>query len=236
MNILAFDTVSSSFSMALKLGNYTIEINKEYVKNHNSELLPTLDSFLKKKNLSLDDIDYMVFGIGPGSFTSIRIAFATIKSICYAKNIKIIGVSSLESLYQNIKSFNGVKLALIESRKGSVYANIYKDDNIIKENADLTYNEVLDIIDYISNNEDTITLCGDGFSENKDFFINRLNKNPKNYKINKLDYSFNIIRASNSILLSESRYKAGDFDDIFSLSPLYLRKSEAENRIINFNK
>lgn len=45
MNILAFDTVSSSFSMALKLGNYTIEINKEYVKNHNSELLPTLDSF-----------------------------------------------------------------------------------------------------------------------------------------------------------------------------------------------
>ncbi|MBS4762722.1 MAG: tRNA (adenosine(37)-N6)-threonylcarbamoyltransferase complex dimerization subunit type 1 TsaB [Brachyspira sp.] len=202
MNILAFDTVSSSFSMALKLGNYTIEINKEYVKNHNSELLPTLDSFLKKKNLSLDDIDYMVFGIGPGSFTS----------------------------------FNGVKLALIEARKGSVYANIYKDDNIIKENADLTYNEVLDIIDSISNNEDTITLCGDGFSENKDFFINRLNKNPKNYKINKLDYSFNIIRASNSILLSESRYKAGDFDDIFSLSPLYLRKSEAENRIINFNK
>ena len=55
--------------------------------------------------------------------------------------------------------------------------NIYKDDNIIKENADLTYNEVLDIIDSISNNEDTITLCGDGFSENKDFFINRLNKN-----------------------------------------------------------
>ena len=74
------------------------------------------------------------------------------------------------------------------------------------------------------------------FRKNKDFFINRLNKNPKNYKINKLDYSFNIIRASNSILLSESRYKTGDFDDIFSLSPLYLRKSEAENRIINFNK
>ena len=88
---------------------------------------------------------------------------------------------------------------------------------------------------HYSKNE-IITLCGDGFSENKDFFINRLNKNPKNYKINKLDYSFNIIRASNSILLSESRYKAGDFDDIFSLSPLYLRKSEAENRIINFNK
>ena len=229
MNILAFDTVSSSFSIALKSDDSIIEINKENLKNHNSELLPILDDFLKENKFSLDNIDCIVLGIGPGSFTSIRIAFATIKSICYAKNIKIIGVSSLESLYQNIKSFNGVKLALIEARKGSVYANIYKDDKKIKENLDLTYNEVIDMIDSISNKNEIITLCGDGFSKNKEFFLENL----KNYKINNLDDSFNIIKASNSILLSESRFKAGDFDDIFSLSPLYLRKSEAENKKLN---
>lgn len=236
MNILALDTVSSSFSIAFKSGDSIVEINKENIKNHNSELLPILDNFLKENKISLDNIDYIVLGIGPGSFTSIRIAFATVKSICYAKNIKIIGISSLESLYQNIKSFNGIKLALIEARRGSVYANIYKDNEKIKENLDLTYNEVIDIIDSISNNEDTITLCGDGFYKNKDFFIDRLKNNPKKYKINNLDNSFNIIKASNSILLSESRYKAGDFDDIYFLSPLYLRKSEAENKRINFNK
>lgn len=230
MNILGFDTVSSSFSIALKSDNLLIETNKENIKNHNSELLPILNAFLKENKLTLDNIDCIVLGIGPGSFTSIRIAFATIKSICYAKDIKIIGISSLDSLYQNIKSFNGIKLALIEARKGSVYANIYKEDKKIKENADLTYNETIDIINSISNKsnkkEDIITLCGDGFSKNKDFFINNL----KDYKINNLDNSFNIIKASNSIMLSESRYKTQDFDDIFSLVPLYLRKSEAENK------
>ena len=226
MNILAFDTVSSSFSVALKSDNSIIEINKENIKNHNSELIPILNDFLKENKLSLDNIDCIVLGIGPGSFTSIRIAFATIKSICYAKNIKIIGVSSLESLYQNIKSFNGLKLALIEARKGSVYANIYRDDKKIKENLDLTYNELIDLIDSISNENEIITLCGDGFSKNKEFFLESL----KNYKINDLDNSFSIIKASNSIILSESRFKAGDFDNIFSLSPLYLRKSEAENK------
>ena len=226
MNILAFDTVSSSFSIALKSDNSIIEINKENIKNHNSELIPILNDFLKENKLSLDNIDCIVLGIGPGSFTSIRIAFATIKSICYAKNIKIIGVSSLESLYQNIKSFDGLKLALIEARKGSVYANIYRDNKKIKENLDLTYNELIDLIDSISNENEIITLCGDGFSKNKEIFLESL----KNYKINDLDNSFNIIKASNSIILSESRFKAGDFDNIFSLSPLYLRKSEAENK------
>lgn len=231
MNILAFDTVSSSFSVALKSDDSIIEINKENIKNHNSELIPILNDFLEENKLSLDNIDCIVLGIGPGSFTSIRIAFATIKSICYAKNIKIIGVSSLESLYQNIKSFNGLKLALIEARKGSVYTNIYRDDKKIKENLDLTYNELIDLIDSISNENEIITLCGDGFSKNKEIFLESL----KNYKINDLDNSFNIIKASNSIILSESRFKAGDFDNIFSLSPLYLRKSEAENKKINLN-
>ena len=231
MNILAFDTVSSSFSIALKSDDSIIEINKENIKNHNSELIPILDDFLKENKLSLDNIDCIILGIGPGSFTSIRIAFATIKSICYAKNIKIIGVSSLESLYQNIKSFDGLKLALIEARKGNVYANIYKDDKKIKENLDLTYNEIIDLIDSISNKNEIITLCGDGFYKNKEFFLESL----KNYKINDLDNSFNIIKASNLILLSESRIKAGNFDDIFSLSPLYLRKSEAENKKANLN-
>ena len=233
MNILAFDTVSSSFSIALKSDNSIIETNKENIKNHNRELIPILNDFLKENKLSLDNIDCIVLGIGPGSFTSIRIAFATIKSICYAKNIKIIGVSSLESLYQNIKSFDGLKLALIETRKGSVYANIYKDDKKIKENLDLTYNELIELIDSISNKNEIITLCGDGFSKNKEFFLESLRNNSKNYEINNLDNSFNIIKASNSILLSESRIKAGDFDDIFSLAPLYLRKSEAENKKAN---
>ncbi|WP_347292919.1 tRNA (adenosine(37)-N6)-threonylcarbamoyltransferase complex dimerization subunit type 1 TsaB, partial [uncultured Brachyspira sp.] len=118
-NILAFDTVSSSFSIALKKDNNIIEVNKENIKNHNEELLPILNSFLEENKISLNEINCIVMGIGPGSFTAIRIAFSTIKTICYAKNIPIIGASSLETLYQNIVSYNGIKLSMIDARKGS---------------------------------------------------------------------------------------------------------------------
>ncbi|MEI0446082.1 tRNA (adenosine(37)-N6)-threonylcarbamoyltransferase complex dimerization subunit type 1 TsaB [Brachyspira intermedia] len=230
MNILAFDTVSSSFSIALQKDNDSIiEYNKEDVRNHNEEILPVLNNFLKENDISLDKIDYIVLGIGPGSFTALRIAFATVKTICYAKNIHIIGISSLETLYENIKDYNGIKASMIDARKGSIYADIYSGNNKIKENLDLTYEEFINIINSIESNDKTLTLCGDGFYKNQDYFKEKL----KNYKINDIDKSFNIIKASNSIKLSIPRIKSNNFDNIFNLLPLYLRNSEAENKKMN---
>ena len=230
MNILAFDTVSSSFSIALQKDNDSIiEYNKEDVRNHNEEILPVLNNFLKENDISLDKIDYIVLGIGPGSFTALRIAFATVKTICYAKNIPIIGISSLETLYENIKDYNGIKASMIDARKGSIYADIYSGNNKIKENLDLIYEEFINIINSIESNYKTLTLCGDGFYKNQDYFKEKL----KNYKINDIDKSFNIIKASNSIKLSIPRIKSNNFDNIFNLLPLYLRNSEAENKKMN---
>ena len=120
--------------------NSIIEYNKEDVRNHNEEILPSYN-FLKENDISLDKINYIVLGIGPGSFTALRIAFATVKTICYAKKIPIIGISSLETLYENIKSYSGIKASMIDVRKGSIYADIYSGDKKIKKNLDLTYDE-----------------------------------------------------------------------------------------------
>ena len=224
-NILAFDTVSSSFSIALqKKDNSIIEYNKENIKNHNEELLPVLQNFLNDNKLTLDNISYIALGIGPGSFTALRIAFATIKTICYAKNIPIVGISSLEALYENIKEYNGIKAAMIDARKGSIYTNIYNDGNKLYENLDVTYDQFIDIINSINTSNNEVTLCGDGFLNNSEFFI----KNLKNYNIKILDNTNHIIKASNTMKLSRNR----EFDNIFSLLPLYIRKSEAEYKKI----
>ena len=225
MNILAFDISTNTLSIALeKDDNSIIEIYKENIKNQNEELLPTLNNFLKSNDISLNNILYIALGIGPGSFTALRIAFATIKTICYAKNIPIIGVPSLEVLYQNIKEYNGIKACMIDARKGSIYADIYYNEKKIKENLDVTYQEFIDIIKNINNNNDYITLCGYGFCNNIDFFTNSLQN------IKKLDNSYHKIKVSNTIILSKLKYNKKQFDDVFSLLPLYIRKSEAENK------
>ena len=227
MNILAFDTVSSNFSIALQKDDDTIiEHNKQNIKNHNEILLPSIQLLLDENNVSLDDITYIALGIGPGSFAALRIAFATIKTICYAKNIPIIGIPSLDALYENIKNYDGIKSSMIDARKGSIYANIYYNNEKIKENMDLTYKEFIDIINSIETTSKNITLCGDGFYNNKDFFIENL----KNYNIKLLDNDANIIKASNIISLSKHKFNNKQFDDIHSLLPLYIRKSEAENK------
>ncbi len=224
MNILGFDTVSTSFSIALKKNDKIFEYNKKDIKNHNEILLPILKDFISQNNITLDDIDYIAIGIGPGSFTAIRILFSTIKSICYAKNIKIIGISSLEALYQNIKEYEGIKASVINARSGSIYANIYCDDEKVYENLDITVDEFIEKINNLNNKENkNVILCGDGFEKNKEVFLGKIN----NIKDINND---NIIKASNTILLSESRYNNKDFDDVFSISPLYIRKSEAENK------
>ena len=126
----------------------------------------------------------------------------------------------METLYENISEKEGIKSAMIDARKGSVYANIYNNNEKITENTDLTYQQFIDIINSINTSNKNITLCGDGFSKNSDFFTENL----KNYNINNLDNSYNIIKASKTIKLSANK----KFDDVFSLIPLYVRKSEAE--------
>lgn len=235
MNILAFDTVSSSFSIAIKKDEDIIEYNKENVPNHNEEILPNLHNFLKENFLTLDEISYIALGIGPGSFTALRIAFSTIKAIAYSKKIPVIGISSLDSLYKNIEDYNGIKASMIDARKGSVYTSIYKDKECIKKDIDIKIEDFVNFILSITSDDKTITLCGDGYTKSKDLFEEFFKKN--NISINILDASKNIIHASNTIKLSEEMAKRKQFDNIFTLLPLYVRKSEAEiNKESNFIK
>lgn len=228
MKILSFDTSSNCLSIALSDSNITEknikEVSRDNIKNHNTELLQSLDNFLKENNTTLNEIDTIVLGIGPGSFTALRIVFSTIKAIAYAKNMKIIGVPSLRILYKNIENMSGLKICLIDARKSSLYLTAYIDNKCIEEAMDLTYEEFIDYV--VSLKFDEVILIGDGYTRAKDFLDKELAKH--NIKIKEQENDLNMIHAKNAILAAKERYEKNDFDNIFSLSPLYIRKSEAE--------
>ncbi len=227
MKSLAFDTISKSFSIALVRDENIYEINKERLENSsNVYLISELDSLLKSHNADINDIDFISMGIGPGSFTALRIAFATIKSLAYASGKPIIGITSLDALYKNIEHYNTIKCAFIDARKGSVYAKIYDKDSLILDTSDITYDDVvLFLKKYMSefgiDNAQEIVFCGDGYLSAKDILSEHFN-------IVKVDDDSHIIKAKNIHLLALPRYNQKDFDDIFKLNPLYIRKAEAE--------
>lgn len=222
MKTLAFDTVSSSFSIALMKDGEIEEINFENIANHNTKLLASLNDILKNNNIKLFDISFIGLGIGPGSFTALRIAFSTIKAIAYCKDIPIIAISSLETLYQNIKSEQGLKIAMIDARRESVYASVYYNDEVLYDEIDIKHCDIISIIEKNAKNK-LVTITGDGYSRNKELFDSVLNS----YKIS-VGNTDNIIHAKNILSLAENRFENKDFDDIFEIEPSYLRKSEAE--------
>ena len=82
--------------------------------------MPLIDELFKDTNLTLDNIDLLACSQGPGSFTGIRIGIATIKAFADAKNIPVVGVTSLESLAYNITE-SGLIVSLIDAKNENVY-------------------------------------------------------------------------------------------------------------------
>ncbi len=227
MKSLAFDSISKSLSISLIVDENIYEVNKlDLEHSNNTYLIPLLEELLNKHDAKITDVDFISMGIGPGSFTALRISFSTIKALAYACNLPIIGIPSLDALYKNIEHYNGIKATFIAARKGSVYAKIYFDKACILDTLDITYDDAISFIkkymNYNAIKEDTeIILCGDGYVSAKDIFDEQLN-------VVEIDLENNIIKSKNIHALALQRYEKQDFDNIFTLSPLYIRRAEAE--------
>lgn len=95
--------------------------------NHGSQLLRTIDTLLKEHDLTVQELDLLVAGVGPGSFTGLRVGLAAVKGLALATNCPIVGVSTLEAIaYPIALSRPGdVITAAVDARKKEVYAGFY---------------------------------------------------------------------------------------------------------------
>ena len=131
MKILAIDTSSSNASVAiLEDQNVLIELNNEDEKTHSQKVMPMIDEAFKNIGLCLDDINLISCGVGPGSFTGVRIGIATAKAFVDSKNIYANGVTSLESLAYNLNT-EGYICSLIDAGHENVYAGFF---HVVKDN------------------------------------------------------------------------------------------------------
>ena len=120
MRILAIDTSSPICSVAiLENDNLIDEINLDDGRTHSENLMPLIDSILKRNNLDIKNIEMISCCVGPGSFTGIRIGVATIKPMAEVLNIKVASVTSLEVLSKNVENAETI-VSLIDSRNNQV--------------------------------------------------------------------------------------------------------------------
>ena len=128
--ILNLETSSKNCSVCLSSKGKLIQsFDSEDDSYRHSELLTSsIQDILNENNLGVKDLSAVSIGIGPGSFTGLRIGFSVAKGLCYPHNINLIGISSLKIIANSVIKENKNIISLIIGGPTQYYD--YSDRNI----------------------------------------------------------------------------------------------------------
>lgn len=127
MKILAIDTSNRPLSVAVLddttvLAAITVTIHQK----HAEYLLPEIERLLAMAALKPGDLDRVVVAAGPGSYTGIRIAVTTAKTLAATLNLDLVAVSSLATLAANVPVEGALVAPIFDARNQNVFAGLYR--------------------------------------------------------------------------------------------------------------
>lgn len=226
MKVLALDTASIVATVAIadeeKLySEITIHSKK---KNHSERLMLLIDEVLKNSGLELKDVDLFSCTVGPGSFTGLRIAIATIKGLAQSLNKSVIALSTLEALAHNLPFSREVICPVMDAQRDQVYTCFYRwtEESLeaLTEEAVYSIDELLNII---TSQGRKVVLLGDGVTKISPEILERHKDLLKLAPV-----SSRMPKASSLASLSIHLAKKGAFISYSDLEANYMRKSQAE--------
>ena len=133
MNLLGIDTSTRSTVLGLQLGSEVVDRTSADVDTHSREILPSIESLVREVGIGIKDLDAIVFGQGPGSFTGLRIAIGVVQGLGYGLGIPVVPVSSMACIAQSFITVINPPLVFVglTARLEEVYYGAYKfEENI----------------------------------------------------------------------------------------------------------
>jgi tRNA threonylcarbamoyladenosine biosynthesis protein TsaB len=193
-------------------------------RTHSERLLRDIDLLLQNSNVSVETTQGIAVGLGPGSFTGLRIALATAKGLALALDLPLAGIPTLEALAHNAALWRGEICALIDARRGHVYSARFRSDGMgkIRLVGEPAFRKLISWLGCVT--KPTVFL-GDGAEHYRGTIQERLG-NMACFPPSELMHP----RASVVARLGWARLREGRADDLDTLEPFYLRRSEAERR------
>ena len=209
MKVLAFDTSSKALSLAVLedkqiLAETTINIKK----NHSITLMPAIDFLMASLDWTPKDLDRIVMAEGPGSYTGLRIAVATAKTLAHTLNIELVGMSSLLALLPSQQE--GLVVPLMDARRNNVYAGFYENAKPVMSEAHLSFAEVLEKV----TDAEQVTFVGEVGA-----FVEQIQE-----QLPQASYQETLPNAANLALLAWDK----EADSLHDFVPNYLKRVEAE--------
>lgn len=225
MLTLALESTTVTASAALcRDGMPLAQISLHVGNTHSVTLLPMIQKILQDTKYSIRDLDLLACSVGPGSFTGIRIGVATLKGLAFAQDIPCVGVSSVKALAYRLRIVNGIVCPLIGARRTQYYSALFRiqDGNVMRLTEDRVVLEA-ELPAILSEYREPVYLTGDGYeSAAASLSHPYLCQTPP------------ALRAPDAVSVAECAcelYHKAENTSAFtaeSLSPVYLRKTQAE--------
>lgn len=228
MKILSIDTSSSKFSIAIaKYKKIVDTFESDSINQHSTELVPRISDLLKKNSLKITDIDIFCVGIGPGSFTGLRVGAATMKGFAFALQKKIAGINSIDAIAFSVLNYKIPVCAIIDAKRENVYARFYNyesETDILKPEGEVLLYKIDELMNVIKT---PIVLTGDGLAH---YSSKLTDKFGSSIKISEQEYwypkSENLIK----VLLGKIENNLPYADDVMALEPLYIYPKDCQVR------
>ncbi|MFA5180396.1 MAG: tRNA (adenosine(37)-N6)-threonylcarbamoyltransferase complex dimerization subunit type 1 TsaB [Syntrophales bacterium] len=222
---MAIDTSGVTASVAI-LQDETVlaEIFFNLGRNHSEIILPSIDHLLRVTGIELRAIDVFACTVGPGSFTGIRIGVSTVKGLALAVDRPVVALSALDVLAMNAMGFQGKICPMIDARREQVYAALYAD-NGTDTLVNIIPGRLVGADDFLALIGGDALFIGTGALKYGDLIRRKL-AGRGSFAADHLHQ----VHASATGVLAVRRAIAGDVTDAVKIIPLYLRRSEAEEK------
>jgi len=227
LNFLSIETSTDACSAAISVGSLSSK-GKVYqqveikARIHTQVILPMIDAVLTDAKLSLSELDAIVFGQGPGSFTGLRIASSIVQGLSFASNLPVVAISSLMgSAHRGMTekpNFKRIAVA-VDARMGEIYFASYQVRN--KKLECLVEDRLLKPEDVELHGEEPWLVLGNGWDVYHEAlslrFASQIGESISNcYPL-----------AEDVLVLAEAKYEKGLTVQAMDAQPVYLRGEEA---------
>ncbi len=127
--ILGIETSTAVGSLALvEEGRKVGEAEIDTRLNHSARLLPSLDDLLRRVGWKVSDLDGVGVGVGPGSFTGIRVGLAAAQGLALGASIPLVGIGSFPALARGSALKEGIVVTLLDGGRGRIYGARYRQN------------------------------------------------------------------------------------------------------------
>ncbi len=212
--ILCIETATTNCSVALSVNGSVIALKEDYNNkySHAERLHLYIEEILLKNNISKSQLNAIAVSKGPGSYTGLRIGVSAAKGLCFALEIPLISVPTLDSLALQVKEKEGVIIPMLDARRMEVYSAVYHAES--KSQIRETRAEVLDdysFADYLE--KGNVYFIGDGVKKFKTICTHK----------NAIFIEGKLPSANDMGQLANEKYKISDIEDVAYFEPYYLK-------------